>query len=248
MAIRKNPRSGLPLWWNIDLDIAFLKGVARWGIVRTESMIEDDSLPFKALNEEFLAKKQAGLTNDEKFWMKETIAMRRFEILCEAMVPTPASKKRKTRGSARNSDDDEHVEYSTRPRRGAAKSRNSTPEQSPFNGERFNDGSDGETDLKIKEALNKIGKLKKQARRVFHIVAAPDDKIGSSSTAASSEFFASNFYKKMNREVIIGYREIKPVDVGMKLDFEDEEAFEDEVERVLKHFRGQLKDDVYSVI
>ena len=32
--------SGLPTWWKTEHDIAFLKGVARWGIIKTELMVE----------------------------------------------------------------------------------------------------------------------------------------------------------------------------------------------------------------
>ncbi|KAI8817172.1 SNF2 family N-terminal domain-containing protein [Fimicolochytrium jonesii] len=100
--LKRHGRSGLPTWWTAKHDLDFLKGVAKWGLTRNDLIIEDPDLMFYELHQEFLAslKKRASenLGKDElvdgkwedKFWMREPVALRRFDALIEAaMKPLP---------------------------------------------------------------------------------------------------------------------------------------------------------------
>ncbi|KAI8589488.1 SNF2 family N-terminal domain-containing protein [Geranomyces variabilis] len=97
-ALRRHGRSGLPSWWTSEYDRHFLNGIAKWGLNRSDLIMEDPSSVFFKLHKEFLksleVRQAEGLARDElvdgrwedKFWMREPVALRRFEVLCEAAL------------------------------------------------------------------------------------------------------------------------------------------------------------------
>ncbi|KAJ3015430.1 choline dehydrogenase 7 [Thoreauomyces humboldtii] len=103
--IKRQARSGLPHWWTSEYDRHFLIGVAKWGLNRSDLIIEDPTSVFFDLHKEFLtsltirADKQ--IPSDElvdgrwedKFWMREPVALRRFEILVDAALREEPKKR-----------------------------------------------------------------------------------------------------------------------------------------------------------
>lgn len=65
-----------------------MHGIARWGVARSDLIIDDPSLPFRKLNREYkkLRSSVDEAQDDERFWMKETVATRRFELCLEAVL------------------------------------------------------------------------------------------------------------------------------------------------------------------
>ncbi|KAI8914962.1 SNF2 family N-terminal domain-containing protein [Powellomyces hirtus] len=106
-ALRRHGRSGLPSWWTSEYDKHFLHGIAKWGLNRSDLIMEDPTSVFFKLHQEFLRSLEVrvaeNLSRDElvdgrwedKFWMREPVALRRFEVLCEAaMKELPRSASR----------------------------------------------------------------------------------------------------------------------------------------------------------
>lgn len=83
----------MPKWWEYSYDVPFLHGVDRYGFSRNDCFIEDPDLPFKAIHEEYLksleVRKEKNLESaalvdgkfEERFWMRDSVAMKRFELL-----------------------------------------------------------------------------------------------------------------------------------------------------------------------
>ncbi|KAJ3333445.1 choline dehydrogenase 7 [Blyttiomyces sp. JEL0837] len=97
--LRKYGRAGLPEWWTTEHDKAYLLGAAKWGLNRGDLYVEDDTLPFKALYEQYIQEMSknpdyvvAPGRFDDRFWMKEAIAMKRFYSLCDAVL-NPVSRR-----------------------------------------------------------------------------------------------------------------------------------------------------------
>ncbi|KAI9002707.1 SNF2 family N-terminal domain-containing protein [Gaertneriomyces semiglobifer] len=129
---KRNGRSGLPSWWSTDYDKPFLLGIAKWGLHRSDLIMEDRESVFYQLHQEFLQSLEVRRDQDigkdelvdgkweEKFWMREAVALRRFEALCDAaqkpLPPPKPAKKPKGRKSKQPTpelpDDDEYQEYS----------------------------------------------------------------------------------------------------------------------------------------
>ncbi|KAI8854416.1 SNF2 family N-terminal domain-containing protein [Chytridium lagenaria] len=89
--LRKYGRNGLPEWWATEHDVAYLHGVAKWGLNRCDLYVEDDTLAFKKVYEQYLETKGQDPSTqlnrvDEGFWMKEAVAMKRFNSLCDSVV------------------------------------------------------------------------------------------------------------------------------------------------------------------
>ncbi|KAJ1562282.1 hypothetical protein HK405_013908 [Cladochytrium tenue] len=98
--IQQYSRLGMPDWWGVPLDKAYLLAISKWGLNRPDLYVEDDQFPFKRLYQDFLSKNQGEPAIepgkfDERFWMKEAAAMKRFNTLC-ACILEPIPK----RGSA----------------------------------------------------------------------------------------------------------------------------------------------------
>ncbi|KAJ3060867.1 choline dehydrogenase 7, partial [Podochytrium sp. JEL0797] len=104
LALRTIGRSGLPEWWSTEHDKAYLIGIAKWGLNRADLYVEDDTLPFKDIYARYLQTREgtAALQPgriDDRFWMKEAVAMKRFYALCDCVLDP--SKKRGSGGSRR---------------------------------------------------------------------------------------------------------------------------------------------------
>ncbi|KAJ3102292.1 choline dehydrogenase 7 [Phlyctochytrium planicorne] len=89
--LRKYGRNGLPEWWTTEHDVAYLHAVAKWGLNRIDLYVEDETLPFQTLYENYLESKGIDQGSqpsrvDEGFWMKEAVAMKRFNSLCDSVV------------------------------------------------------------------------------------------------------------------------------------------------------------------
>ncbi|KAJ3290493.1 choline dehydrogenase 7 [Borealophlyctis nickersoniae] len=104
--LKRHGRSGLPRWWTTEHDKGFLLGIARHGIHRSDLILEDPTLPFHELHEQYkksldvrwerkLAKDELvdGMW-EESFWMSQPVQVRRFEALSDAVLcpPPPSSK------------------------------------------------------------------------------------------------------------------------------------------------------------
>ncbi|KAJ3031256.1 UNVERIFIED_CONTAM: choline dehydrogenase 7 [Siphonaria sp. JEL0065] len=104
LVLRTIGRSGLPEWWSTEHDKAYLIGIAKWGLNRGDLYVEDDTLPFKAIYEHYLQTREGTAAIqpgrlDDRFWMKEAVAMKRFYSLCDCVLdPT---KKRGSGGNRR---------------------------------------------------------------------------------------------------------------------------------------------------
>ncbi|KAI8828551.1 SNF2 family N-terminal domain-containing protein [Chytriomyces cf. hyalinus JEL632] len=96
LSLRNVGKSGLPEWWSSEHDKGYLIGVAKWGLNRADLYVEDDTLPFKAIYEQYLMSREGPEIQpgriDERFWMKEAAGMKRFYALCQAVLEPP--KKR----------------------------------------------------------------------------------------------------------------------------------------------------------
>ncbi|KAJ3090278.1 choline dehydrogenase 7 [Physocladia obscura] len=101
VALRTIGRSGLPEWWSTEHDKAYLIGIAKWGLNRGDLYVEDDTLPFKAIYENYLRTTAAlpAANALALFWMKEAVAMKRFYALCECVLDP--NKKRGSGGNRR---------------------------------------------------------------------------------------------------------------------------------------------------
>ncbi|KAI8897954.1 SNF2 family N-terminal domain-containing protein [Globomyces pollinis-pini] len=110
LAIRRHGKGAFPKWWEFEYDLPFLIGVDRYGLTRGDLFVEDASLPFKAVHEEYLKslvvrKEKSLLATDlvfdkfeEKFWMKDSAGLKRFEMLVSAgEKPPKVPKKTKTK-------------------------------------------------------------------------------------------------------------------------------------------------------
>jgi hypothetical protein len=106
-------KATLPKWWRYEYDIPFLTAVDRYGYSRGECFVDGmdililaDDLPFKVLYLEYLksleVRKQSNLLPsqvvddkwEEKFWMRDSVALKRFELLVSlAEQPTKAPRK-----------------------------------------------------------------------------------------------------------------------------------------------------------
>ncbi|KAI9359264.1 SNF2 family N-terminal domain-containing protein [Zopfochytrium polystomum] len=94
--LRQYSRLGLPDWWTSEHDKAYLQIAAKWGLHRPDLYVEDDSFPFKAAYQEYLIDRKDGPGEpgkfDERFWMKEGVATKRFTSLCECVL-NPISRR-----------------------------------------------------------------------------------------------------------------------------------------------------------
>lgn len=83
----------MPKWWEYSYDIPFLHGIDRYGFSRSDCFIEDPELPFQRVYQDFLksleTRKAVNLEPatlvdgkfEERFWMRDSVAMKRFELL-----------------------------------------------------------------------------------------------------------------------------------------------------------------------
>ncbi|KAJ3277093.1 choline dehydrogenase 7 [Terramyces sp. JEL0728] len=113
-SVKRHGKTGLPKWWDYSYDIPFLIGVERYGITRGDLFIEADDLPFKQIQNEFLKsleerkKLNIGPSElvfdkfEEKFWMRDAVALKRFELLVN-LAEKPV-KVKKTKVSKLKSD------------------------------------------------------------------------------------------------------------------------------------------------
>ncbi|ORY40365.1 hypothetical protein BCR33DRAFT_740236 [Rhizoclosmatium globosum] len=103
LALRTIGRAGLPEWWSTEHDKAYLIGIAKWGLNRGDLYVEDDTLPFKAIYAHYLQTREGPALQpgrlDDRFWMKEAVAMKRFYALCDCVLEP--NKKRGSGGSRR---------------------------------------------------------------------------------------------------------------------------------------------------
>ncbi|KAJ3367504.1 choline dehydrogenase 7 [Kappamyces sp. JEL0680] len=102
--IAQHGKAALPKWWDYSYDIPFLKGVARFGYTQSEAFIRADDLPFKTLHEDFLRsleeRKETQVPShmlmygkfEEKFWMRDSVALKRLELLID-VAEKPAKTK-----------------------------------------------------------------------------------------------------------------------------------------------------------
>ncbi|KNC96991.1 uncharacterized protein SPPG_07808 [Spizellomyces punctatus DAOM BR117] len=108
--LKRHGRSGLPSWWSSEYDKHFLLGIAKWGLNRSDLIMEDPTSAFFPLHQEFLqsleVRRAENISRDElvdgkweeKFWMREPVALRRFEALLEAALKEPPPKSQKKHG------------------------------------------------------------------------------------------------------------------------------------------------------
>ncbi|KAJ3261825.1 choline dehydrogenase 7 [Boothiomyces macroporosus] len=104
-SVKRHGKTGLPKWWDYSYDLPFLIGVERYGITRGDLFIEADDLPFKQIQNEFLKsleerkKLNIGPSElvfdkfEEKFWMRDAVALKRFELLVN-LAEKPAKVKK----------------------------------------------------------------------------------------------------------------------------------------------------------
>ncbi len=95
----------MPKWWDYNLDIPFLIGADRYGLLRSDLFVEDAELPFKEIHQEFLASLEkrkelnipaAELVDnkfEDKFWMKDSAAVKRLEVLVDLSEKVPKPKR-----------------------------------------------------------------------------------------------------------------------------------------------------------
>ncbi|TPX46788.1 hypothetical protein SeLEV6574_g03030 [Synchytrium endobioticum] len=96
----KHSKSGLPRWYAPEHhDRAFLKAVAKYGILRSDLVVQDQELPFGAMFAEYQRlKKENPMDIDpsswlaEPFWMREQVANRRLEALIDLATSKDAKQ------------------------------------------------------------------------------------------------------------------------------------------------------------
>ena len=95
----------MPKWWKFEYDKYLLYALARFGCIRPDLIYQESDLPFGQLYEEYMnsaeAKQIVKTESDEKpedtFWMKETVAMKRMEILVNACIKGSSKAKKRQR-------------------------------------------------------------------------------------------------------------------------------------------------------
>ncbi|TPX32804.1 hypothetical protein SmJEL517_g04133 [Synchytrium microbalum] len=97
----KHEKSGLPKWYVPELhDRALLEAVARYGILRSDLMVQDKDLPFGERFEEYTRLKGGKAKEEfeptswlaEPFWMSEQVSNRRVVALID-LVTAPEAKQ-----------------------------------------------------------------------------------------------------------------------------------------------------------
>ncbi|KAI8909625.1 SNF2 family N-terminal domain-containing protein [Gorgonomyces haynaldii] len=106
MAVRRHGKGTMPKWWTFELDESLLYGLARFGANRYDLIVQEPDLSFHAVHEEFLQSVEQRkrdqvpadqLVNgkfEEKFWMRESVALKRMEILVNACLKPSKPKKK----------------------------------------------------------------------------------------------------------------------------------------------------------
>ncbi|KAJ1548306.1 hypothetical protein HK405_003743, partial [Cladochytrium tenue] len=95
--LRHYSRLSLPEWWGPEHDKGYLKAAAKWGMNRIDMYFSDDELPFKTSLQEYLQDQDMdpieAANAYEQFWLKDSIATKRFASLCEGIL-NPTVRRR----------------------------------------------------------------------------------------------------------------------------------------------------------
>ena len=103
-AVRRHGKGSMPKWWEFHYDKYFLMGIARYGLLKPDAIIQDRDYPFYRVYQEFhnsleYRKDNNVPTNelvfgkfDDKFWPREAFVTKRFEMLIGAGL-RPLTKK-----------------------------------------------------------------------------------------------------------------------------------------------------------
>ncbi|KAJ3393137.1 hypothetical protein HDU92_007968 [Lobulomyces angularis] len=221
--IKRHQRSGLPSWWLPEHDKYFILGIARWGITRTDSMVEDETLPFKKMQEEWQRKRDAGdevACKDERFWMKETVAGRRFDSLCEAILKPPQKKNkkgRKKRDDDLDSDDDAMWQGDTVKKKMKKKEVSPVQRQSSFSPikkkkrkGKFNDGGYGSLDFgnpddmlssENESGLDRVLHRIKRERKLAKKLLFDNEESTIILNNAGNNIFQKSYFKRIKRDL-----------------------------------------------
>lgn len=100
----------LPLfrWWKVpEHDKAFLQGICKHGVNRSDLIVGDEDLPFHHIKKQIETDHQASEANDEDdaaetefLWPRDLVIARRIDSLCELVLkPKPVSKRAGGAGS-----------------------------------------------------------------------------------------------------------------------------------------------------
>lgn len=129
--------------------------------------------------------------------MRETVATRRFETLCDSVLNI-APPKRIRKSKNKGSEEDEFDIKKKLPDFDAPSPPKRRKRSKPLNHDVFaNDvSSGGDTDVVIERVIQKLGREKKKAHRLLYST-SPEDTLRSK---PSAEFFQSRFYKKLRLE------------------------------------------------
>lgn len=102
---RARKTSGLPSWWKVpEHDKAFLQGICKHGVNRSDLIVADDELPFHHIKKQIESTHEAseakneegeeGATDSEFLWPRDLVIARRIDSLCELVLkPKPLSKR-----------------------------------------------------------------------------------------------------------------------------------------------------------
>lgn len=170
--VRKHGRAMLPKWWSFDYDEALIYGLARFGSARSDLIINgtflvtlEPDLPFHKIHEDFLEyckqreqrKKRpvvpvpAPDRFDDKFWMRESVSIKRMEMIVSACLKTTDKKDDNLFDSG--SDDEEQVKI-PRLKLTMHQPKSETAKNDTTSGD---DSSDGDTDELLDQAAARLG-------------------------------------------------------------------------------------------
>eukprot|EP00842_Homolaphlyctis_polyrhiza_P001258 jgi/Hompol1/2132/HPOL_002827-RA len=103
-AVRRHGKASMPKWWEYALDKPLLIGIERHGLQHPEDIFQDPSLPFldifKDYERSMVERREKNIPNqelvwekfEEKFWPREALIVKRFELLVN-YASRPLSKK-----------------------------------------------------------------------------------------------------------------------------------------------------------